>query len=68
MRSLATPKVAEVWSLPSLHKKLIKIGAKIVSHGRHIIFQMAEIAKSRQMFLEILSVHCPVAGAPSHQR
>jgi len=31
----------------SLRKKLVKIGAKVVSHGRHITFQMAAIAMSR---------------------
>jgi hypothetical protein len=34
--------------------KLIKIGAKMVSHGRYVIFQMAEVAIARQMFQEIL--------------
>jgi hypothetical protein len=33
MRTLAMPKTAEPWSLNSLREKLIKIGAKIVSHG-----------------------------------
>ena len=32
------------WSLTSLKEKLIKIGAKVVSHGRYIAFQMAEVA------------------------
>ena len=62
MRSLAMPKVAEVWSLTSLRKKLIKNGAKVVSDGRYINFQMAEIAMSQQMFREILSVIA--RGAP----
>jgi len=35
-------------------KKLIKIGAKVVSHGRYIVFQMAEVAIARQMFQGIL--------------
>ena len=30
------------WSLSTLKEKLIKIGAKVVSHGRYIVFQMAE--------------------------
>jgi hypothetical protein len=30
--------------------KLIKIGAKVVSHGRYTTFRMAEVAVSRQMF------------------
>jgi hypothetical protein len=38
----------------SLKEKLIKIGAKVVSHGRYIAFQMAEVAIPRQMFQEIL--------------
>ncbi len=32
MRTLAIPKTAEPWSLTSL-RELIKIGAKVVSHG-----------------------------------
>ena len=38
LRTLATPRAAEPWSLTSLHKKLIKIGAKVVSHGRYVTF------------------------------
>jgi hypothetical protein len=56
MRTLAMPKAAEPWSLTSLRGKLIKIGAKVVSHGRHVTFQMAEVAVSRQMFADILSL------------
>jgi hypothetical protein len=54
MRTLAMPKAAEPWSLTSLREKLIKIGAKVVSHGRYVTFQMAEVAVPRQMFQEIL--------------
>ena len=35
---LAMPKTAEPWSLTSLREKLIKIGAKVVSHGRYVTF------------------------------
>ena len=52
MRTLAMPKTAERWSLTSLREKLIKIGAKVVNHGRYVTFQMAEVAVSRQMFKE----------------
>ena len=38
MRTLAMPKTAEPWSLTSLREKLIKIGAKVVSHGRYVTF------------------------------
>jgi hypothetical protein len=56
MRTLAMPKAAEPWSLTSLREKLIKIGAKVVRHGRYVTFQMAEVAVSRQMFSEIISL------------
>jgi hypothetical protein len=49
MRTLAMPKTAEPWSLTSLREKLIKIGAKVVSHARYTIFQMAEVAVPRQI-------------------
>jgi hypothetical protein len=42
------------WSLTSLKEKLIKIGAKVVSHGRYVAFQMAEVAVPRILFTEIL--------------
>lgn len=48
------PKAAEPWSPTGLREKLIKIGARVVSHGRCITFQMAEVAVSRQMFADIL--------------
>jgi hypothetical protein len=54
MRTLAMPNTAEPWSLTSLREKLIKIGGKVVSHGRYVTFQMAEVAVSRQIFQEIL--------------
>jgi hypothetical protein len=54
MRTLAMPRTTEPWSLTSLREKLIKIGAKVVSHGRYVTFQMAEVAVPRQMFQEIL--------------
>ena len=34
----ATPEPIKDWSLSSLKEKLIKIGAKVVSHGRYIAF------------------------------
>ena len=49
MRTLAMPQATESWSLTSLREKLIKIGAKVISHGRYVTFQMAEVAVSRQM-------------------
>jgi hypothetical protein len=65
MRTLAMPKAAEPWSLTSLREKLIKIGAKVVSHGRYVTFQMAEVAVSRQMFNEILSLIARLRAPPA---
>ena len=56
MRTLAMPAALESWSLTSLREKLIKIGAKVVSHGRYVTFQMAEVAVPKQIFREILSL------------
>jgi Transposase DDE domain group 1 len=39
MRALAMPKAAKPWSLTSLREKPIKIGAKVISHGRYATFQ-----------------------------
>jgi hypothetical protein len=58
-------KTAEPWSLTSLREKLIKIGAKVVSHGRYVTFQLAEVAVSRQMFAEILSLIARLRATPA---
>jgi len=65
MRTLAMPKTAEPWSLTSLREKLIKIGAKVVSHGRYVTFQMAEVAVPRQMFADILSLIAQLRAPPA---
>ena len=54
MRTLALPEAVKQWSLTSLREKLVKIGAKVVRHGRYVIFQMAEVAVPRELFQEIL--------------
>jgi len=54
LRTLATPDQMKDWSLTSLREKLIKIDAKVVSHGRYIAFQMAEVAIPRHVFAELL--------------
>ena len=65
MRTLAMPKTAEPWSLTSLREKLVKIGAKVVGHGRYVTFQMAEVAVSRQMFQEILRLIARLRTPPA---
>jgi hypothetical protein len=41
-------------SLTTLREKLIKIGAKVVSHAKTITFQLAEVAVPREPFAAIL--------------
>ena len=65
MRTLAMPKTAKPWSLTSLREKLIKIGAKVVSHGRYVTFQLAEVAVPRQMFADILSLITRLRAPPA---
>ena len=47
-----------------LRTLLIKIGAKVVSHGRYVIFQVAEVAIARQMFEEILRLIAELRPQP----
>ncbi len=54
LRRLALPNGIKHWSLRSPQVKLIKTGGRIVRHARHIIFQLAEVAVSRQLFRAIL--------------
>ncbi len=51
---VALPKEVEHWSLTTLREKLLKIGAKVVRHGRYVTFQLAEVAVPRNLFREIL--------------
>ena len=39
--------------MTSLKEKLIKIGAKVISHGRYVAFQMAEVAIPRNIFADM---------------
>ena len=50
------PRVGEYWSLTTLREKLVKIGAKVVSHGRYVTFQLAEVAVPRSLFQKILGL------------
>ncbi len=56
MRTLALPEEVEHWSLTTLREKLVKIGAKVVSHGRYVTFQLAEVAVSINLFRKILAL------------
>src|SRR3712207_1057338 len=54
LRTLALPEGVERWTLTTLRERLIKIGAKVVSRGRYVTFQMAEGAVPRRLFAEVL--------------
>ncbi len=64
LRTLALPEAVEHWSLTTLREKLIKIGAKVVRHGRYITFQLAEVAVKRTLFAEILRLIDGLRAAP----
>ncbi len=51
--TLALLQKVEHCSLTTLREKLVKIGAKVVSHGRYVTFQLAEVAVPRPLFAEI---------------
>jgi hypothetical protein len=52
------------WSLTSLREKLIKIGAKVVSHARYVAFQMGEVAIPRNLFARILQLIADLRSLP----
>ena len=64
LRTLATPEPIKDWSLTSLKRKLIKIGAKVVSHGRYVAFQMAEVAIPKNVFADILRMIAELRPPP----
>jgi hypothetical protein len=64
LRTLATPEPIKDWSLTTLREKLIKIGAKVVSHARYVAFQMAEVAIPRDLFSDILRMIAELRPPP----
>jgi Transposase DDE domain group 1 len=54
LRTQPTPESIKDWSMTTLKEKLIKIGAKVVSHGCYVAFQLAEVAIPRNLFADIL--------------
>lgn len=51
---LALPDEIAQWSLTTLREKVVKIGAKVISHGRYLVFQMAEVGVPRELFGRLL--------------
>jgi hypothetical protein len=54
LRNPPLPDPIAQWSLGTLREKLVKVGARIVGHGRYAVFQLAEVAVSRALFAAIL--------------
>jgi hypothetical protein len=64
LRTLATPEPIKDWSLTTLREKLIKIGAKMVSHARYVVFQMAKVAIPGNVFADILRMIAELRPPP----
>ena len=54
LRQLVLPKPIQGWTLTTLREKLVKIGAKVVSHAKYMVFQLAEVAVPRKLFAAIM--------------
>ena len=64
LRTLALPHQVKQWSLTTLRERLVKIGARIVWHGRSITFQMAEVLVPRGLFRQILAAIATLRSSP----
>jgi hypothetical protein len=65
LRTLTLPEAVSHWSMTTLRDRLVKIGAKIVRHGRSITFQMAEVMVSRDLFQQILDAITALRPLPA---
>ena len=54
LRQLVLPKPIQGWTLTTLREKLVKIGAKVVSHAKYLVFQLAEVAVPSPRFAALL--------------
>ena len=54
IRRFALPSKVSHWSLRSVQLKLIKIGARVISHSRRTVFQCAEVAVPEALFADLL--------------
>jgi len=64
LRTLATPKPIKDWSMTTLKEKLIKIGARVATHARYIVFQMAEVSVPKALFVDILQMIAELRPPP----
>ena len=52
--SLVLPGEVARWTLTTLRERLVRIGARIVRHGRYVVCQPAEVAVPRASFVAII--------------
>ena len=64
LRSLVLPTEVAQRSLTTVREKLVKIGARVVRHGRYLVFQLAEVAVPRVVFAAILRRIDRLRGPP----
>jgi hypothetical protein len=64
LRTLTLPAEVAQWSMTTLRDRLVKIGARIVRHGRSITFQMAEVMVPRDLFQTILGAIAALRPLP----
>jgi hypothetical protein len=65
LRTVTLPEEVKLWSMTTLRERLVKIGARIVRHGRSISFQMAEVVVTRGLFQAILSAIAALRPSPA---
>jgi hypothetical protein len=54
LRQHRLPRSIRTWTLTTLREKLVKIGDKVVRHVKYVIFQRAEVAVPRPLFVAIV--------------
>jgi len=67
LRKLALPEAVKHGSLTTLRDRLIKIGARIVRHGRSVAFQMAEVMVPRALSQQILDAIAALRPEAPHR-
>jgi hypothetical protein len=65
LRTVALPEAISHWSMTTLRDRLVKIGAKIVRHGRSITFQIAEVMVPRDLLQNILDAIAALRPLPA---
>jgi len=64
MRTVALAEEVKHWSLTTLREKLVKIGARIVRHGRDMVFRLAEVAVPRAFAESLRRIDGPGLRSP----